>query len=55
MVLLVWAYWVVEGRVHLRGDDSPDKGEGVVDDAVDLRDAAKSVGILDSIAVFVAL
>ena len=48
-------YRVVEGRVHLRGDYSLNKVEGVIDDAVNLRNTSQCVGILHSVALLVAL
>ena len=48
-------YRIVEGRVHLRGDDSSHKGESVIDDAMHLRYAAQCVGILYSAASSVSI
>ncbi len=46
---------VVGAAVHLGGDDVAHKVDGVVDDAVHLRSAAKGVSILDAVAEAVAL
>ena len=35
-----FSYGIVEGRVHLRDDDSSNKGEGIIDNTMHLRNAA---------------
>ena len=48
-------YRVVCCAVHLCGDDSPDKVNGVVRDAVHLRAAAQRVRVLNAVAEAMAL
>ena len=46
-------YWIVKGRVHLCGKNSPDKCQGVIYHTMHLRNTSESVCILNSVPVLV--